>query len=327
MEDLLKETEDGDRLCLFPIKNADLYELWEKSLELFWTHHEVKLSGKDRTDFDNIDPLFRKYLLNILAFFANSDNIVLENVQQRFNVEIKDPSARLFLGHQASVEALHNVVYNQLIETLVRNETEKKKTFTAVRSSNVVGEKLDWALKWIGGTEANAPFAQRVVAWSIVEAIFFSSSFASIFWLRSRNICPGLCFANQKIADDENMHVQFSCHLYRHHIQSKLTEEKVTNMIKDAVDIETNFIKNSFPGGVVQGLTVEDLISYTKHVANGLFEMLGYSKVIYPNAKTIEYMRNLAMETRTNFFESTVKEYKVCNIDAAEVTLDGSLDF
>ncbi|WP_199139224.1 ribonucleoside-diphosphate reductase small subunit [Pedobacter sp. ASV12] len=297
---LLKENKD--RFVLLPIKYPAIWEMYKKSEASFWTAEEIDLSD-DQKHWDNLNSGERHFISHILAFFAASDGIVNENLAVNFMSEVQIPEARCFYGFQIMMENIHSETYALLIDTYVKDPEEKDRLFHAIETVPAVKKKAEWALRWI----ENGNFAERLVAFAAVEGIFFSGSFCSIFWLKKRGLMPGLTFSNELISRDEGMHCEFACLLYSM-LKNKLSEEQVHTIIKDAVEIEKDFITDALPVKLI-GMNADLMKQYIEFVADRWVSELGYKK-IYGSTNPFDFMEMISLQGKTNFFEKRVGDYQ-----------------
>ena len=300
--------EKNHRYTLFPIEYHNLFKLYKKALASFWTVEEIDLS-KDINDWNKLKSSEQHFIKNILAFFAGSDGIVLENLAVRFMNDIKIPEAACFYGFQIGMENIHSEMYSLLIDTYIKDGEEKNKLFNAIDTIPSVGKKAKWAIKWINDKDSN--FATRVIAFAVVEGIFFSGSFCSIFWLKKRGLMPGLTSSNELISRDEGMHTDFAIAIYSL-LENKLDFNVIKTIIKDAVEIEKEFINDSIPCKVI-GMNSELMSEYIEFVADRLSVQLGYDK-IYESKNPFDFMEMISLEGKTNFFEKRVMDYSKANI-------------
>ena len=305
-EPLLEETRS--RYVLFPIELHNVFAMYKKALASFWTVEEVDLS-KDLNDWERLSDGERHFIENVLAFFAGSDGIVLENLVQRFMNEIPHPEVKCFYGFQIAMENIHSEMYSLLIDTYIKDTTHKERLFNAIDNIPSVGEKAKWAIKWINDEDSN--YATRLVAFACVEGIFFSGSFCSIFWLKKRGLMPGLTSSNELISRDEGMHTDFACLLYSM-INSKLSREILENIVKESVEIEKEFINDSIPCKLI-GMNSEMMSEYIEFCADRIVLQLGYKK-IYNSKNPFPFMEMISMEGKTNFFEKRVMDYSKANV-------------
>ena len=306
-EPLLKENED--RFVLFPIKHNDIWKMYKKAEASFWTVEEVDLS-RDKIDWQKLSENEQYFLKHILAFFAASDGIVNENLVANFADECQYSEARCFYGFQIAIENIHSEMYSLLIDTYVKDKNEKQHLFGALKHFDAVKEKAQWCLQWTN--RENASFAERLVAFSACEGIFFSASFCSIFWLKKRGLMPGLAFSNELIARDEGLHCDFACLLYRDHLVNKLPENRVQQIIKDAVKIERVFVSKAIPVELI-GMNSKMMCQYVEFCADRLLQSLGVAKVYNVN-NPFDWMEMISLQGKTNFFEKRVGEYSKANV-------------
>ncbi len=301
MEPILKENKD--RFVLFPIKHRDIWEMYKKAEASFWTAEEIDLSP-DGQDWENkLTPDEKHFIKHVLAFFAASDGIVNENLAVNFMNEVQYPEARCFYGFQIMMEIIHSETYSLLIDTYIKDAKEKDGLFHAIETLDCVKKKAEWALKWI----SNGSFAERLIAFAAVEGIFFSGSFCSIFWLKKRGLMPGLSFSNELISRDEGLHCDFACLLYEQ-LQNKLAPSRVSEIIKNAVEIEKEFVTDALPVRLI-GMNADLMCQYIEFVADRLLVALGCSKV-YNAANPFDFMELISLQGKTNFFEKRVAEYQ-----------------
>ena len=318
MEPIL--TENPNRFTIFPLKYPDLWELYKKAESSFWTSGEIDFSA-DSNDWEKLNEDEKHFLLNILAFFAGSDGIVLENLLTNFFTEVQIPEARSFYALQAAIENIHGEVYSLLIDTFAENDQIKNKLFNAIETIPCVKKKADWAIKWMN---PSLSFAHRLVAFAIVEGVFFSGSFCAIFWFKSRNkMVKTLGTSNELIARDESMHTEFAIALY-HHLKNKLDNETIINITKEAVEIEEEFIIDSIKCSMI-GMNEVLMRQYIRFVADRLLIQLGCPK-IYNDENPFAFMDTIGLDGKTNFFEKRVTEYQLAeNVENNKI--DFSSDF
>jgi ribonucleotide reductase beta subunit family protein with ferritin-like domain len=304
-KEFLLEDNPG-RYVVFPIKYDDVWKLTITHREAFWNESEIDLS-KDKNDWDKLNDNEKHFIKNVLAFFAASDGIVLENLAIRFYKEIQIPEVRTFYSFQMAMESIHSITYSLLLDTYISDPVEKDKMFRSIETIPSVKEKAVWAQKWI---ESSDSFATRLIAFACVEGIFFSGSFCCIYWLKERGILPGLCQSNDLIARDEGLHVDFAVLLYSKYIQNKLSDEIVHTIVKEAVSIETSFIVDSIPCRLL-GMNSDLMTEYIKYVSNRLVRQLGH-KEIYPDAKQpFSFMDRICFSSKGNFFEKESTQYRI----------------
>lgn len=299
--------ENKDRFVLFPIKHNAIWEMYKKAEASFWTAEEIDLA-QDLQDWDTkLSDDEHHFIKHVLAFFAASDGIVNENLAINFLNEVQYPEARCFYGFQIMIENIHSETYSLLIDTYIKDPVEKDKLLHAVDTVPCVGKKADWALKWI----SNGTFAERLIAFAAVEGIFFSGSFCSIFWLKKRGLMPGLSFSNELISRDEGLHCDFACLLYNQ-LTNKLSVEKVTDIITNAVTIEKEFVVDAIPVRLI-GMNADLMCQYIEFVADRLLQSLGCPK-FYNATNPFPFMEMISLQGKTNFFEKRVAEYQKAGV-------------
>jgi ribonucleoside-diphosphate reductase subunit M2 len=281
--------------------------MYKKQIDCFWRAEEIDLS-KDLTNWESLNADERQFISMILAFFAASDGIVLENLASRFMSEIQVSEARAFYGFQIAMENIHSETYSLLIETYIKDKDEKSRLFNAIEHFPCIKKKSDWAQKWIHDNRSS--FATRLVAFACVEGIFFSGAFCSIYWLKKRGLMPGLTFSNELISRDEALHCEFAILLYSK-LLKKVDKARIHELIKEAVDIETEFICDALPCRLI-GMNSELMSQYIRFVADRLCVQLGYKK-IYNVSNPFDFMELISLEGKTNFFERKVGEYALAN--------------
>jgi ribonucleoside-diphosphate reductase subunit M2 len=296
---------DPKRYVMFPIRHQDIWDMYVKQEESFWRAAEIDLAS-DLPDWNRLTTGEQYFISMILAFFAASDGIVLENLGRRFMDDVQVAEARAFYGFQIAMENVHSQTYSILIDTYIRNEEEKNKLFNAIEHFPCIRKKAEWAQKWIEDTDAN--FATRLIAFACVEGIFFSGAFCSIFWLKKRSLMPGLTFSNELISRDEALHCEFAILLYSKLIH-KLDEQKIHSIIKEAVDIEIEFICDALPCKLI-GMNSALMSQYVQYVADRLCIQLGYTK-IYNVLNPFDWMELISLEGKSNMFERKVSEYSL----------------
>ena len=299
-EILLKENKD--RFVILPINYPKIWEHYKRHEASFWTAEEIDLSS-DQKDWENLNNGERHFISHVLAFFAASDGIVNENLAVNFMSEVQLPEARCFYGFQIMMENIHSETYALLIDTYIKDPQEKHKLFHAIDTVPAVKKKAEWALRWID----NGNFAERLVAFAAVEGIFFSGSFCSIFWLKKRGLLPGLSFSNELISRDEGLHTDFAVHLYNNHIENKLSRERVIEILQSALEIEKEFITEALPVSLI-GMNSDLMKQYLEYVTDRLFMDLKVGKV-FNVENPFDFMTNIALDNKTNFFEKRVAEY------------------
>ncbi|KAL6058324.1 Ribonucleoside-diphosphate reductase small chain A [Balamuthia mandrillaris] len=311
--------ENSSRFVLFPIRHHKIWEMYKKAEASFWTAEEVDLA-QDLTDWKKLSEDERYFITHVLAFFAASDGIVVENLAVRFMKEVQVPEARCFYGFQIAIENIHSEMYSLLIDTYVKDPLEKDRLFNAIETVPTVRKKAEWAIKWIENPDG---FAHRLVAFAAVEGIFFSGSFCAIFWLKKRGLMPGLCFSNEQISRDEGMHCDFACLLYNM-IQNRPSNDVPTKIIAEAVEIEKEFVSESLPVRLI-GMNAELMCQYIEFVADRLLVALGCEK-IYNATNPFDWMELISLEGKTNFFERRVGEYAKAGVMTAAKPEERGLD-
>ena len=296
-------TEDDNRFVMFPIQHNDIWQMYKKQIDCFWRPEEIDLS-KDLNHWESLNDKEKFYIKMILAFFAASDGIVIENLGMRFMSEIQNSEARAFYGFQIAMENIHSETYSLLIETYIKDKSEKTQMFNAIQEFACIKKKADWSIKWI--QDKRSSFATRLLAFACVEGIFFSGAFCSIYWLKQRGLMPGLTFSNELISRDEALHTEFAVLLYNN-LNNKLEKEEFSKIIKEAVEIEKDFITSALPCRLI-GMNNNLMSTYIEFVADRLCVQLGYDK-IYHSKNPFDFMEMISIEGKTNFFEKRVGEY------------------
>jgi len=313
--------ENKNRFVIFPIKHHDIWEWYKKMEASFWTAEEIDLS-QDLNDWNNkLNDEERYFIKHILAFFAASDGIVNENLAENFVNEVQYAEAKFFYGFQIMMENIHSETYSLLIDTYVKDETERDDLFNALEVFPAIKKKADWALKWI---ESDS-FAERLIAFAAVEGIFFSGAFCSIYWLKKRGLMPGLTFSNELISRDEGVHCDFAVHLHNHHLVNKVSKTRIREIVVDALKIEREFITESLPVSLI-GMNAGLMTQYLEFVADRLLVELGCDRE-YNTSNPFDFMDMISLQGKTNFFEKKVAEYQksgVMNTDseAQKITFD-----
>tara|TARA_R110000772_G_scaffold187478_4_gene298651 strand:- start:4 stop:957 length:954 start_codon:yes stop_codon:yes gene_type:complete len=309
-------TESTNRLAIFPIQYSDIWSLYKKQSDCFWRAEEIDF----RMDkFDELSEGEQFFVSHILAFFAQSDGIVLENLATRFLTDVQIPEARSFYGFQIAMENIHGETYSLLIDSYIKDDAEKTKLLNGVDNFPCIKKKADWAIRWIGD---GSSFATRLIAFAVVEGIFFSGAFCSIYWLKKRGLMPGLTFSNELIARDEALHCEFAVLLFSKLID-KISEVRIHEIIKEAVEIEIEFICEALPCRLI-GMSSANMTLYIKFVADRLALQLGCNK-IYNETNPFDFMEMISVESKANFFESRVSSYALSDktLDDTTFELDG----
>jgi ribonucleoside-diphosphate reductase beta chain len=300
---LLKE--NPNRFVMFPLEDQTIWDAYKRQQDCFWRVEEVDLS-KDRADWKSLTDGERHFVKHVLAFFSSSDGIVLENLGTRFMTEVQLPEARAFYGLQIAMENVHSEMYSVLIDTYIDDAQEKSDCFDALSKFPCIRKKADWALKWI--SDKRSGFATRLIAFACVEGIYFSGSFAAIYWLKKRGLMPGLSFSNELISRDEGMHTDFAV-LLLSRLQNKPPKAKVHEMIREAVKIEKEFICDALPCRLI-GMNSDSMSQYVEFIADRLSQQMGYGKV-FNAVNPFGFMEMISMEGKTNFFERRVGDYSL----------------
>ena len=299
--------DNPNRFVLFPIQYNDIWKMYKDQMACFWTADEIDLAS-DLKDWNKLNSNEQHFVKMVLAFFAASDGIVIENLAQQFTSEIQIPEARCFYGFQMMMENIHSETYSLLIDTYINDEKEKSFLFNAIQNIPSVQKKAQWAMKWINN---QATFAHRVIAFACVEGIFFSGSFCAIFWLKKRGLMPGLTFSNELISRDEGMHTDFACLIYKH-LNNKISNEAILEILTEAVEIEMHFVQESLPVELI-GMNSALMAQYIKFVADRLLFSLGVPKY-YKVENPFEWMEMISLQGKTNFFEKRVGEYQKAGV-------------
>ena len=296
-------TPDNSRFTTFPINYPDLWSLYKKAVSSFWTVEEIDLAS-DLKDWEKLNDDERHFIKMVLAFFAASDGIVMENIDMNFSKDTQIAEARSFYAYQAFSESIHSETYSLMIDKLVKDPEEKARLFQAIDTVPAVKRKAEWALKWMG---PGAPFVQRLVAFACVEGIFFSGSFCAIFWLKKRGLMPGLSFSNELISRDEGLHQEFAVALY-HNLKNKLDDNTLFLIIVEALEIEREFITEALPCHLI-GMDAVSMREYIMFVAKRLLTQLGCTQHSIHASNPFDWMENISLEGKTNFFEKRVGDY------------------
>ena len=312
---------DDNRFVMFPIKHNDIWEMYKKQVDCFWRAEEIDLT-KDLKDWDSLSQDERFFISMILAFFAASDGIVLENLAVRFMNDVQISEARAFYGFQIAMENIHSESYSLLIETYIKNSEEKHTLFNAIEHFPSIKKKSDWAQKWIHDNRSS--FATRLIAFACVEGIFFSGAFCSIFWIKKRGLLPGLTFSNELISRDEALHCEFAVLLYSK-LLKKMNKARVHEIIKEAVEIESEFICEALPCRLI-GMNSQMMTQYIQFVADRLCVQLGYDK-IYNVTNSCDFMELISLDSKSNFFEKRVSDYALANKTQNDETFVLTEDF
>lgn len=305
----------SNRFTVFPIKYHNLWSLYKKAQMSNWTAEEIDLS-KDMDDWSKLNDNEKRFIKYILAFFAGSDGIVFENINNNFGDEVKISEARSFYAYQAHNEMVHGETYSKLIDKYIKNDNEKNELFDANSKLECIKNKADWAIKWFDNSR---PFSERLFAFACVEGVFFSGSFCAIFWLKKRGLLPGLCFSNELISRDEGLHLEFAVELFNM-LKIKPEEKTIHSIIKDAVEIEKKFILEALPCSLI-GMNSEKMSTYIEYVSDRLLSQIGYNKIWNSN-NPFDFMENISLDGKTNFFEKRVGDYGKIDEDTTEINFE-----
>ena len=307
---------ESKRYVLEPIRHPDVWEFYERAEACFWVAGEVDLSH-DLHDWGKLNANEKHFVSHVLAFFAASDGIVNENLSERFGREVQMLEAKFFYDFQKAIENTHSRMYSRLITTYVSDAAEQARLLGGIETVPCVRRKAEWALRWIG---SESRFPVRLLAFAVVEGIFFSASFCAIYFFRHRGVLPGLCHANELIARDEGLHQDFAVHLYVHHVQQKLEEEEVHALVRDAVDAEVEYCTGALPVALI-GMNSREMVTYVQFVADRLLVQLGVAK-LYNVACPFDWAEALSLEAKTNFFERRNSEYSKAGRVVREFAID-----
>ncbi|CEP62772.1 uncharacterized protein LALA0_S06e03444g [Lachancea lanzarotensis] len=303
--------ENKRRFVLFPIKYHEIWQAYKRAEASFWTAEEIDLS-KDIHDWNNrMNENERYFLSRVLAFFAASDGIVNENLVENFSAEVQSPEAKCFYGFQIMMENIHSETYSLLIDTYIKDPKESEFLFNAIETIPQIKEKAQWAIRWIQDEEAL--FGERLVAFAAVEGVFFSGSFAAIFWLKKKGLMPGLTFSNELICRDEGLHTDFACLLFAH-LKNKPNPKIVERIITEAVEIEQRYFRDALPVSLL-GMNADLMNQYVEFVADRLLVALGNDK-FYKVSNPFDFMENISLAGKTNFFEKRVSDYQKAGVIA-----------
>jgi ribonucleoside-diphosphate reductase subunit M2 len=319
VEPLLKP--DDNRFVMFPIKYPDIWAMYKKQMDCFWRAEEINFA-QDLSDWEKLSQEEKHFISMVLAFFAASDGIVLENLASRFMSDVQVSEARAFYGFQIAIENVHSESYSLMIDTYVRDDAEKTRLFSAIENYPCIAKKANWAKKWIADNRSS--FASRLVAFAAIEGIFFSSSFASIYWIKKRGLMPGLTFSNELISRDEALHTEFAILLYKK-MTKKLNKKRIYEIIEEAVEIEKEFITEAIPCRMI-GMNMNLMKQYIEFVADRLVVQLGYDK-IYNTGNPFDFMELISIESKVNFFERTNAEYALANKSVDKDIFEFNADF
>jgi ribonucleotide reductase beta subunit family protein with ferritin-like domain len=313
--------EDENRFVMFPVSDQTIWKMYKKQVDCFWRPEEIDTS-KDLAFWDKLSQNEQYFIKMVLAFFAASDGIVLENLGVRFMTEVQLPEAKAFYGFQIAMENIHSETYSILIDSYIKDQDEKTKLFQAITHFPCIEKKAKWAIKWIHDKKSN--FATRLIAFACVEGIFFSGSFCSIYWLKKRGLMPGLTFSNELISRDEALHTEFAIYIYSI-LEKKLSKKKLQEIIEEAVTIEKEFINEALPCRLI-GMNSVLMNQYIEFVADRLAIQLG-NEAIYKSTNPFDFMEMISLEQKTNFFESRVSEYSLAEKSGKDEAFDEPIEF
>ena len=300
-------TPDENRYVMFPIKYPDIWDMYKRSIDSFWHTGEVSLA-QDLNDWEKLTKDEQQFIKMVLAFFSSSDVVVTDNLGTRFMNEVQPSEARAFYGFQIAIETIHSEMYSILIDTYIKDSDEKDRLFKATQNFPCIAKKFNWAQKWLN--DKRSSFATRLVAFALVEGLFFSSSFAAIYWIKKRGLLPGLTFSNELISRDEALHTEFAILLYSK-LNKKLPKKKIYEIVKEAVDIEKEFILDAIPCRMI-GMNSKLMSQYIEFVADRICLQLGYDK-IYNASNPFDFMELISIESKVNFFERINAEYALAD--------------
>jgi ribonucleotide reductase beta subunit family protein with ferritin-like domain len=304
---------ETNRFVVFPIKHPQLWSLYKRAVASFWTVEEV--SFLDTNEWNQLSDNEREFLETTLAFFAASDGLVNENLVARFYNDVTSAEARSFYTFQMAIESIHSECYSLLIDTYVKDAAKKARLFNALEENPVIREKGEWTMRWI---ESNDDFATRLIAFSIVEGVFFSSAFASIYFIKEKGILHSLTFTNELISRDEALHTEFAVTLYNM-LENRLDERKVHSIFREAVDLESKFVKESLRCNLL-GINAVLMIEYVKYVADRLLIQLKYAPLYHISTCPLDFMERISISNKSNFFEVRVAEYNKSTLGQENVS-------
>lgn len=313
-------TDAKDRFVMFPIEHKDMWEMYKKAVASFWTVEEISFS--DAHEWEKLSDNEKRFIENTLAFFAASDGIVNENLVTRFYEDVPIAEARAFYTFQMAIESIHSECYSLLIDTYIKDQARKHELFESIQHNEVIREKAEWAMRWI---QSGDSFAKRLIAFAIVEGVFFSGAFASIYFIKEKGILKSLTFSNELISRDEALHTEFAVLLYNKQ-RDRLPEEEVHTIFKEAVDLEKRFICDSLQCNLL-GLNAEAMSKYIEFVANRLLTQLNYERLYDIHNCPLDFMERISITNKSNFFEVRVAEYSRANLDKSNQQLVFDEDF
>ena len=312
---------DENRYVMFPIQYNDIWDMYKRSIDSFWHTGEISLA-QDLNDWNTLNSDEQNFIKMVLAFFSSSDALVTDNLGTRFMNEVQPSEARAFYAFQIAIETIHSEMYSILIDTYIKDSQEKTKLFQATQNYPCISKKFNWAQKWLNDKVSDFP--TRLVAFALVEGLFFSSSFAAIYWIKKRGLMPGLTFSNELISRDEALHTEFAILLYSK-IENRLSESTLYDIVTEAVDIEKEFITESIPCRMI-GMNSTLMCQYIEFVADRLCLQLGYNK-LYNSQNPFDFMELISVESKVNFFERTNSEYALANKTISDDVFEFKSDF
>jgi len=313
------------RKHLLPIQHEDIWGFYKQAEAAFWTLEEIDFHG-DRRDFELLSADEQHYLSHVLAFFSMADKLVFDNITLNFGAEIAVHEAKSFYAFQAAMEGIHNEVYEAMIENLVAEPAKRLEILATAESYPGISRKIDWARKYMDTGKDSSSFGTRLVGFVVLEYLFFSASFAAIYYFKKRGKMPGLCFSNELISRDEGLHAQFGCLLVNKYLTEKPSQESVHAMVREAVEIETQFVRESLPVTLL-GLNSDSMVQYVQYIADHMLQALKYPK-LYNALNPFEWMEIISLQGKTNFFEKRVGEYSKAGVGAViDTTFSLTEDF
>lgn len=317
MEPIL--VENPHRFILFPIEHLDIYTMYKNLVAVRWIVEEIDTS-KDTKDFEKLGDNERHFVKRILGFFAGSDGIINENLIANFANEVQLPEAKAFYAEQMANETCHSETYCRLIDTYITDREEKLSILRSITTMPYVEKKAQWALKWL---DRSASFASRLMAYAIVEGVFFSGAFCAIFYFKERGILPGLTLSNEFISRDEGLHTDFACLLYSK-LTNPLDDKEAEALMREAVEIEKAFIIDALPCSLI-GMNSKLMSKYIQFVADRLMVQLGYKK-IYESRNPFQFMERISLEGKDNFFEKRVSTYALAGVGKTQQEMSFKMD-
>jgi ribonucleoside-diphosphate reductase subunit M2 len=317
--------EDNSRFVLFPIKYPKIWKMYKKAQASFWTADEISFKQNDLDEWDKLDDNSKFFLERQLAFFAGSDGIVMENLASRFCREVAIPEAKNFYAFQLAMEGVHSETYSLIIDTYIKDDKKKAHLFNAINEIKCINDKAQWALKWIDNPQID--FSLRLIAFAIVEGVFFSGAFASIYYVKEMGILEALTFSNELISRDESLHTEFAILLFSY-VNNKPSEQVVHDIFKEAVAIEIEFITQAIPCNLL-GLNADLMTEYIKFTADRLLVQLGYSQLWKISKCPLDFMERISLDNKSNFFDVRVSDYSKASVnnDKSELTFQDTDDF